>query len=124
MKDISPLLRVHLWFETEKGQVMGLGRVQLLEAVDRLGSLNRAAKAMGMSYRAAWGRIKQSEEILGEALVETAEGHKGFQLTARGRELAAAFRRFFATVEGFALTAARKEFPWSVTAYPEEPERP
>ncbi len=124
MKDLSPLLRVHLWFETDQGQVMGLGRVQLLEAVDRLGSLNRAAKAMGMSYRAAWGRIKQSEEILGEALVETAEGRKGFQLTPLGRDLAASFRRFFAEVESFALTAARKEFTWTVTAYPEEKQTP
>jgi hypothetical protein len=45
--------------------------------MDRLGSLNRAAKALGLYYRAAWGRIKQSEEIMGEALVEAGEGAQG-----------------------------------------------
>lgn len=124
MHDIHPHLRVHLWLETPEGQVLGLGRTQLLEAVHRLGSLNQAAKALGMSYRGAWGRLKQAEEILGESLVERTPGRKGFVLTPLGHEMVATFRRFFRRVEEFAVVAAQEEFPWPVARFQEPPAGP
>ena len=53
------------------------GRRMLLEAVDRLGSLNAAAKELGMSYRAAWGKIKATEKALGLKLLDVTTGGKG-----------------------------------------------
>ena len=35
-KKIDATQRMHLWLETENGMFMGLGRVQLLERIDRI----------------------------------------------------------------------------------------
>jgi len=54
-----------IWIEDEDGHVVfGEGRYRILEAVDRLQSLQAAAGELKMSYRALWGRIKASEERL------------------------------------------------------------
>lgn len=116
----ASVLRVHLWLEREGGMLFGLGRVQLLELVDKLGSLNQAAKAVGMSYRAAWGRIKASEEKLGAPLLAEASGRRGYELTPLARTLMADFMAWRTEVEAFALKRAQEAFPWPVRPF-EEP---
>lgn len=113
----APVLRVHLWLEQGGGMFFGLGRVQLLELVDRLGSLNQAAKAVGMSYRAAWGRIKASEEQLGSPLLAQASGRKGYELTPLARQLMGDFMAWHADVEAYALGRAQTVFPWTVRPF-------
>jgi len=46
----------------------------LLEAIDRHGSINQAAKEINISYRKAWGYIKAMEERLGFKLIERQAG--------------------------------------------------
>ncbi len=73
------------------------GRRMLLEAVDRLGSLNAAAKELGMSYRAAWGKIKATEEALGLKLLDVTTGGKGgggAKLTQEARELVSLYNTY------------------------------
>ncbi len=123
MHDLDATQRTHLWFETDKGMFFGLGRVQLLERIETCGSLNKAAKAMGMSYRAAWGRMKKTEEVLGAALVEKTGPKRGFRLTPLGRELVEKFYAWQRDVEAYALEQARDVFPWRMHAF-EEPEDP
>ena len=94
MHTIKAVQRLHLWLETGDGMLLGLGRIQLLELVEELGSLNKAASAMGMSYRAAWGRLKASEERLGIKLVESDGAKKGLRLTAEARELLEQYEQF------------------------------
>ena len=113
----APTLRVHLWLESGGGMVFGLGRVQLLALVERLGSLNQAAKAMGMSYRAAWGRIKRTEEALGEALLAKASGRKGYELTPLAVTLLKDFALWHQEVEAYALERARFRLPWNVKPF-------
>jgi N-terminal domain of molybdenum-binding protein len=115
--DDDPTLRVHLWLETGEGMFFGLGRVQLLRLVDKLGSLNQAAKAVGMSYRAAWGRIKRTEELLGQPLLTQARGRKGYELTPLARDLIREFMAWHAEVEAFALKRAEERLPWPVRAF-------
>lgn len=117
MHDIKPTQRLHLWLESGRDMFLGLGRVQLLERVEEFGSLNKAAQAMGMSYRAAWGRLKRSESVLGAALVEKTGPKQGFQLTELGRDLVHRFRDWHAEVERFALDRARQTFPWPIDAF-------
>lgn len=117
----GPTLRVHLWLESGGGMVFGLGRVQLLELVERLGSLNQAAKALGMSYRAAWGRIKRTEEALGEALLAKASGRKGYELTPLAEMLLKEFAQWHQEVEAFALERAKARLPWDVRPFPGAP---
>ncbi|HWR04457.1 MAG TPA: LysR family transcriptional regulator [Humidesulfovibrio sp.] len=113
----APVLRVHLWLESGGGMLFGLGRVQLLELVQRLGSLNRAAKALGMSYRAAWGRIKRTEEALGEPLLAKASGRKGYELTPLAQALLTDFTAWHHEVEAFALARAKERLPWEIRAF-------
>lgn len=113
----APTLRVHLWLESGEGMVFGLGRVQLLALVERLGSLNKAAKALGMSYRAAWGRIKRTEEALGEALLAKASGRKGYELTPLAVTLLKDFALWHQEVEAYALERAKARLPWNVKPF-------
>jgi len=119
MPTVRPTLRLHLWLETPGGMLLGLGRAELLLRIHETGSLNQAAKAMGMSYRAAWGRLKASEAIAGDSLVEKAKGHRGFVLTSLGESLALAFKQWHADVEAYALNRASERFPWPVKPYAE-----
>jgi len=80
-------LKVKWWLERDGGLVLGKGRCMLLEAVDRLGSLREAARFCGISYRAAWGKLRASEERLGEPLVDIQRGKRGMTLTLRARKL-------------------------------------
>ena len=100
-------VHVQAWLEGEDGAGFGLGRIELLQLVDELGSLSKAAKQLGMSYRGAWGKIKKAERIVGETLVD-ASGTKreGSTLTPAGHELVRRFRQWYAEVEGFAAQRA------------------
>ncbi len=89
--------RVKVWIEKEGEVVFAEGRKILLEAVDELGSLNAAAARLGMSYRAAWGKIKATEERLGIKLLETNVGGRrggGARLTKDARELLRSYNRY------------------------------
>ncbi|MCW5207027.1 LysR family transcriptional regulator [Desulfobulbus sp. F5] len=79
-----------VWIEDGQGNaVFGAGRYAILEAVERLRSLQAAAKELKMSYRAVWCRIKVSEECLGQALV--VRDGRGSKLTPFAHELMTAF---------------------------------
>lgn len=65
-----------IFLEDNHSYVLGPGRLALLKATGELGSLHKAAQAMGMSYRWAWGRIRDSEKALGVPLL-TQEGDGG-----------------------------------------------
>lgn len=69
----------------------GLGCVQLLEGVAQLGSLNRAAKQLGMAYSKAWRLVNEAEAQLGCKLIER-DGARGSSLTADGERVLAGYR--------------------------------
>jgi molybdate transport system regulatory protein len=76
-----------LWLERDGRVIFGPGRDGLLKAIEECRSLNAAAKKLKMSYRAAWGRIKASEERLGIKLVEMDSVKHGMHLTDEAKEL-------------------------------------
>jgi len=53
---------------------MGEGRAKLLRQIRETGSLSKAAKQMGMSYRHAWGIVHRMEEICGQKIVKSVRG--------------------------------------------------
>lgn len=64
------IIKSKIWIEDSNGEVVfGLGRYRILNAIQRYNSLQAAAKELKMGYRALWGRIKASEERLGQSLV-------------------------------------------------------
>ena len=64
------------WIEVDGQPVFGRGRRDLLEAIDKHGSINQAAKEINISYRKAWSYLNTMEERLGMKLVERQTGGK------------------------------------------------
>jgi len=91
-------IRSKIWVEDAAGKVVfGLGRYRILEAVQRLGSLQAAAQELKMSYRAIWARISATEERLGKPLL-IRDPH-GSRLTPLGETLLKQFHRLLKIVE-------------------------
>lgn len=67
-------IKSKIWIEIKGEPVFGRGRRFLLEAIDTHGSINQAAKEVGVSFRRAWSRIKAMEDRLGIKLVERTVG--------------------------------------------------
>jgi molybdate transport system regulatory protein len=63
-----------LWLEGNGTRFFGPGPVELLQRIEETGSINQAAKAMGMSYKKAWEMVSRLNEIVGSPLVITATG--------------------------------------------------
>jgi len=76
-----------IWLECDGMVVFGKGREELLRAIDEMQSLSGAARKLGMSYRAAWGKLRASEQRLGVKLVTNSGRGKGMQLTNEARVL-------------------------------------
>lgn len=73
---------------------LGRGRIELLEKIAEHGSILQAARAIGMSYKAAWDAVEAMNNLADEPLVVRAAGGRhggGTQLTGYGRRMVAAF---------------------------------
>ena len=80
------------------------GRIELLERIAETGSIAAAAKAQGLSYKAAWEAVEAMNNLSCESLVERAAGGRhggGTALTVRGREVVAGLRRMEDLYRGF-----------------------
>ncbi len=81
---------VHLQysFQTtgQQGAALDNPLFDLLMAVHENGSIQRAAVAMGASYRHVWGQLRQWQEVLGEPIVHWTQGQPA-QLTAFAQRL-------------------------------------
>jgi molybdate transport system regulatory protein len=101
-------MHLRLWLDTGEGLLFGIGRAELLNAIDHHGSLRKAAQELGISYRAAWGKIKRTEEALGYKIIDKAGSYKeGYRLTEAGRALKENFDRWHKEVADTALARAR-----------------
>lgn len=83
---------------------MGPGKADLLEAIDRTGSISAAGRALGMSYRRTWLLVDAMNRCFADKLVETVLGggpDRGARLTGNGRRVLAAYR----AIEAAAATA-------------------
>ena len=100
--------RLHLqgavWFAVGGRNLGGRERVDLLRAVADQGSITRAARAHGISYKAAWDAIDAMNVLAGEPLVERSTGGRGggsTRLTPRGRRLIERFAQIDAAHQRF-----------------------
>ena len=91
-----------------------IDRLQLLEKIDELGSINAAAKALGISYKAAWEAVDALNNLSEQAMVARTSGGKGgggTKLTGHGRQVLELFRDLegdFHAFLGAMGTAGRK----------------
>jgi molybdate transport system regulatory protein len=105
-----------VWLRSGQTTLGGAARIALLAAIQQTGSITGAAKAVGMSYKAAWDAIDTMNNLAGTTLVVRATGGKGgggTTLTAKAlrlidtyraieREHQAFLERAGAAIEGFA----------------------
>ncbi|AUT72687.1 TOBE domain-containing protein [Paraburkholderia hospita] len=84
-----------VWFRSGEQALGGTQRIALLAAIGETGSITGAAKAIGMSYKAAWDAVDAMNNLAGETLVIRSTGGKGgggTTLTPRALTLIDTFR--------------------------------
>ena len=80
-------LRSRHWLLDENGKIiMGEGRKEILENIEKTGSLNQTSKIMKMSYKGVWSKIRATENSLKIKIVH-ADRKLGSHLTKEGKEL-------------------------------------
>jgi 8-oxo-dGTP diphosphatase len=75
-------LKIKIWLERDGRFVVSDGRAKLLRKIKDTGSLSKAAKEMGMSYRHAWGVLHRIAQSAGGKVVESTRGGKKGGLTS------------------------------------------
>jgi len=99
--------RLTLRVDFGSSRSIGPGKIRLLEAIDRTGSISQAGKSLGMSYRRAWLLIDDMNRCFRDAVVTAKPGGSkggGAVLT----EFGAALVRDYRAIEQAAANAARK----------------
>ena len=99
-----------LWFHKDEQKFLGLDRIALLEKIGELGSITKAAKAVGISYKNAWDLVNMVNNLAEKPLVERVTGGKGgggTTLTSYGKEVIKQYgvlqeehRKFLENLEG------------------------
>ncbi len=120
MAEKNPTIRLNLWLEKNNTVIFGHGRVQLLKKISQLGSLKKASEELGMSYRGAWGKIKATEEVMGEALIVKVSNREGYRLTELGENMLQQYELWLQQVEEFAVKKAGEIFPFSSSAFKDD----
>jgi molybdate transport system regulatory protein len=122
MSRIGPLkLKAQLFCGEERA--LGPGRVDVLIAIEREGSITAAGRSLGMSYRYTWALVDSMNRCFRERLVEAAVGGRkggGAVVTETGRAVIAAYRALEAELQECAqggslaaLSALLREAPLS-----------
>jgi len=110
-------IEVRLRIDFGPSSALGPGKIALLEEIALGGSLAQAAKELGMSYRRAWGLLRDLSEAFGDRVAITSVGGAaggGARLTPFAHRLIAAYR----AVERAAASAAAEEFAGVVRPRP------
>jgi molybdate transport system regulatory protein len=93
-----------VWLANNGVLVFGEGKASILQAVERTGSLNGAARELNMSYRHAWSAITAAEKRLGQKLLRRTKGGVkggGAELTKFGKNLLTKFEKLDTSVRQY-----------------------
>jgi molybdate transport system regulatory protein len=107
-------VKLKVWVVFADDVKFGDGRAQLLALIDELGSLRKAAARLEMSYRNAWGYLRDLEQAAGFRLLERHAGggpRSGMRLTKRGRAFLAAYQQFRQQVDAAVDRQFARAFP-------------
>jgi molybdate transport system regulatory protein len=89
-------VRCKVWLEIDGQPLIGTGRERLLLAIDATGSINAAARELGIAYRKAWAQLQEMERIAPFPLFTRRTGGNGggaTTLTPEARQLLDEYRR-------------------------------
>lgn len=87
-------IKSRIWIESENNVLLGEGRVHLLKAIQKTGSLSKASKSLNISYKKAWTLIDSVNKSAKEPVTINSIGGKGgggAELTDYGKSLIKAF---------------------------------
>lgn len=87
-------IKSRIWIESENNVLLGEGRVHLLKAIQKKGSLSQAAKSLNISYKKAWQLLDSVNKSAKEPVTINSVGGKGgggAKLTDYGKSLIKAF---------------------------------
>ncbi len=119
--------RLRLWIDIGGLNALGPGKMRLLDAIAARKSLSDAAKQLRMSYRQAWKHLRFIEERTGLTVVEPRRGGRhggGTDLTAEGKALLEAYRKFRDEVDEYVRAACERHFArWSHSARGDPPSK-
>ena len=104
-----PDTRLSIRIDLPGGDRIGPGKIALLEAIAKAGSISAAARTLEMSYRRAWLLVEEINNALREPAITAATGGQhggGAMLTPMGKEIITLYR----AVEHRAKTSANGEF--------------
>jgi len=65
-----------IWLESQGKYVIGEGSATLLQTIDEVGSITKAAKKLKISYKYAWDQIAEMEKAIGDKILTTTIGGK------------------------------------------------
>jgi len=104
-----------LWFDKDKKGFLGKGRIELLKKIDELGSLSKAAKAMNMSYKAAWDSLNEMKNLSSKELIISntgGSGGGGSKLTKSAKEYIKMYELLYKSQQEFlkAIESHTKNF--------------
>lgn len=103
-KNLHLTVNGSLWIECGGKKYFGPGPMELLEGIEETGSINKAAKQMGMSYKKSWEIINRLNKNVTQPLVETKAGGKkggGSLISSEARELIAMYKNLRKGFEQF-----------------------
>ena len=92
---LTAMLRLTLRIDRDGMRCLGPGKIRLLELIAEHGSIAKAGRAMGMSYRRAWLLVEALTTSLGEPVVTARPGGAGgggAVVTPAGARLVACYR--------------------------------
>ncbi|SEM22677.1 molybdate transport system regulatory protein [Aquimarina amphilecti] len=87
-------IKSRIWIEGDKGVFLGEGRIKILKAIELEGSLSKAAKSLGMSYKKAWNLVDSINKNASIPVVITntgGSGGGGTKITEYGLKMISAF---------------------------------
>lgn len=103
----NPGVAVKVWFVDGGMHIFGAGIARLLEHIENCGTLRDAAKAAGMSYRHAWGLLRNAEKHHGESLVILQPGGVGggqTSLSRHGRHMLTTYNKVCDDIDAVATS--------------------
>ena len=83
-------IKMRCWIDVDGSKFFGPGRLELLQEIERSGSIASAAKAMGMSYKKAWAMVEEMNARGSRPYVITQKGGSkggGTQITETGKRV-------------------------------------
>lgn len=101
-------VRLTVRIDFGSGAAIGPGKIRLLEAIGKTGSISQAGRSLGMSYRRAWLLVDDLNRSFREPVVVTRPGGTkggGARLTRFGVKLTEKYR----AIESQALSSAKRQ---------------